>query len=241
MGSGVSAVITYVPLYLKDVMGFSAYWASQALALRARIVLAAAVLGRSFDWGLLPDTTGLDREGVIEALHAAVDAQLLAVDPDDGSFRFRHALSRDAVLAELLPPETAELSSRALSALEADQPGLPGEACERAADPHLARARAVLADVPLIDGHNDLAWQIRMNRAAPLNVDAYGVRAGGARDTDIERLRRGRRSQEIFYILRQSGNIVEIGERLQTDHGIKEFSPNSAGDSKHIGKIQASS
>lgn len=98
------------------------------------VVLAAAVLGRSFDWRMLPEITGLDREAVVEALHAAVDAQLLAVDPDDGSFRFRHALSRDAVLAELLPPEITELSSRALSALEADQPGLPGEACERAAE-----------------------------------------------------------------------------------------------------------
>ena len=47
---------------------------------------------------------------MLNALHAAVDAQLVAVDPDDGAFRFRHALSRDAVLAELLPPERAASS-----------------------------------------------------------------------------------------------------------------------------------
>ena len=30
---GQMVLITYVPLYLKDTMGYSAYWASQALAL----------------------------------------------------------------------------------------------------------------------------------------------------------------------------------------------------------------
>ena len=47
---GQMALITYVPLYLKDVMGYSSYWASQALALTQ----AGAMVGR-VGWGVASD------------------------------------------------------------------------------------------------------------------------------------------------------------------------------------------
>lgn len=47
---GQMALITYVPLYLKDAMGFSPYWASQALALTQ----AGAMIGRT-GWGVVSD------------------------------------------------------------------------------------------------------------------------------------------------------------------------------------------
>jgi MFS transporter, ACS family, aldohexuronate transporter len=47
---GQLALITYVPLYLKDVMGYSPYWASQALALTQ----AGAMVGR-VGWGVASD------------------------------------------------------------------------------------------------------------------------------------------------------------------------------------------
>src|SRR6185503_5501532 len=47
---GQIALITYVPLYLKDVMGYSSYWASQALALTQ----AGAMVGR-VGWGIASD------------------------------------------------------------------------------------------------------------------------------------------------------------------------------------------
>jgi len=47
---GQMVLITYVPLYLKDALGFSAYWASQALALTQ----AGAMIGRT-GWGLASD------------------------------------------------------------------------------------------------------------------------------------------------------------------------------------------
>jgi DNA-binding CsgD family transcriptional regulator len=98
------------------------------------VLLAAAVLGRRFDWSLLPAITGLEERQVLRALHAAVDAQIVGVDPDDEGFRFRHALSRDAVLAELLPPERAARSAQALTALQGAHRGLPGDTCELAAE-----------------------------------------------------------------------------------------------------------
>jgi DNA-binding CsgD family transcriptional regulator/tetratricopeptide (TPR) repeat protein len=98
------------------------------------VVHAAAVLGRRFDWALLPAITRLDEQQVLAALRDAVDTQLISIDPDDGTFRFRHALSRDAVLSTLLPPERSTLSKRALAALEQRADTRSGDGCELAAD-----------------------------------------------------------------------------------------------------------
>lgn len=88
------------------------------------VVVAAAVLGRRFSWELLPEITALERDVVLTALHEAVDAQIVSFDREDGTFRFRHALSRDAVLAALFPPELEALSRRALDAVESAHPDL---------------------------------------------------------------------------------------------------------------------
>ena len=97
-----------------------------------RVICAASLLGRRFDWQILPGIAGLDGGTVVEALRQAVDAQMLAVDRD--SFRFRHALTRDAVLDQILPPERAELAGRTLTAVERAHPGLPDPWCDLAAD-----------------------------------------------------------------------------------------------------------
>lgn len=98
------------------------------------VLVAAAVVGRRFDWDLLPEITVLDERTVLAALHGAVDTQLVSVDADGAAFRFRHALSRDAVLAELLPPERAALSRRALEAIDARHPELAGGWLELASE-----------------------------------------------------------------------------------------------------------
>src|SRR5713101_117231 len=97
-----------------------------------RVICAAAVIGRSFDWALLGPVTGLADDAVLAALRRAVGLQLIAVD-DDG-FRFRHALTHEAVLVGLLPPERAMLAGRAAAAVEAAHPGLQDAWCELAAD-----------------------------------------------------------------------------------------------------------
>jgi tetratricopeptide (TPR) repeat protein len=114
-----------------------------------RLLLIAAILGRYFDWMLLPAATGLDEPDVLLRLREAVDAQLVTVD-DQGSllagipgaggipkpqtiFRFRHALTRAAILDGLLPPERAALSARLLALVESLHPDLLGEWCDLAA------------------------------------------------------------------------------------------------------------
>ena len=107
-----------------------------------RVIRAAALLGRRFDWELLPGIAEVDGRAVVDALRAAVDEQLIEVDGD--GFLFRHALTREAVLADLLPPERRDLAPRAWPAVERANPGLPGAGCELAAD--LAEAAGEPAD-----------------------------------------------------------------------------------------------
>jgi predicted ATPase len=104
---------------------------------RAReVARAAAVLGRTFEWRLLGGPTGLDDQAVLDALRAAVRAHIVTATGEHfaGSFEFRHALAREAILADLLPTERAELSLRLAREIERAFPGVPGEWCERTAD-----------------------------------------------------------------------------------------------------------
>ena len=58
-------------------------------------------------------------------------------------------------------------------------------------DPYLERAKRVLRQTPLIDGHNDLPWRIREDSIARGNVDAYDLRKRTPGHTDLERLKQG--------------------------------------------------
>jgi membrane dipeptidase len=59
-------------------------------------------------------------------------------------------------------------------------------------DTALAQARALLQRVPLLDGHNDLPWVIRIDAEARGDVVAYDLRRQHQKgDTDIPRLREG--------------------------------------------------
>ncbi|WP_322937157.1 ATP-binding protein [Nocardioides bizhenqiangii] len=80
-----------------------------------RVVTAAAVLGLAPDWSLLGRVIGVAEDDVLAALRAADEAHLL--DARDAALRWRHALTRDAVLASLLPPERAVVARRAAQAL----------------------------------------------------------------------------------------------------------------------------
>ena len=120
------------------------------------VIGAAAVLGRRFDWALLSPVTALAGTAVMTALRDGVSLQLIVAERE--SFRFRHALTHEAVLAWLLPPERALLAGRALAAVEAAHPGLPGAWCTLAADlagraGDAARAGALLLEA----GRRDLA------------------------------------------------------------------------------------
>jgi membrane dipeptidase len=58
-------------------------------------------------------------------------------------------------------------------------------------DKYLARAKHILSETPLIDGHNDLPWRIREDSVARGNVDAYDLRKHTPGHTDLDRLKAG--------------------------------------------------
>ena len=80
-----------------------------------RLLSAAAALGAQPDWDLVPAIAQLDGSTAVNALRRAVGVDLLI---SDGSvLSWRHALTRDAIWAALLPPERSALSRRAAEVL----------------------------------------------------------------------------------------------------------------------------
>lgn len=77
------------------------------------LVRTAALLGDELDWRFVAAATGRDDPSA--GVRAAVDAGLLRSGPD--VLRWRHALTRDAVLDELTPPERAALTRDAAERL----------------------------------------------------------------------------------------------------------------------------
>jgi DNA-binding CsgD family transcriptional regulator len=95
----------------------------------------AALLGRSFDWRILPSATGLDDDQALGVLQRATQMQLIEIESAEGQagFRFRHALTQAAILAELLPAQRARLAARLLELIQLVHAGLPGQWCDLAA------------------------------------------------------------------------------------------------------------
>jgi DNA-binding CsgD family transcriptional regulator len=96
------------------------------------VIEAAAVLGRHFDWELLPEVSGQAAPLVADTLALAVERQLMTADGT--AIRFRHALTREAVLEMTLPPRQRALAAAALAAIDVAHPRLEGGLREVAVD-----------------------------------------------------------------------------------------------------------
>jgi DNA-binding CsgD family transcriptional regulator len=84
------------------------------------LLLQAAVFGRSFDVELVRTLVDVGRDSVLSTLRRARDAGLIADEPDNPErMRFRHTLTREAIVGELLPLERRPLHARILAVLEA--------------------------------------------------------------------------------------------------------------------------
>ncbi len=77
-------------------------------------------------------------------------------------------------------------------------------------DPALERARKILRSVPLIDGHNDLPWEIRYSKTAPRDVAAYDLRTHTPGHTDLERLKAGQVGAQ-FWSIYVPGEVKDSG------------------------------
>jgi DNA-binding CsgD family transcriptional regulator len=91
----------------------------------------AAVLGRQFDWHVVAAALRYPPEDALRALRQATASQL--IDAAGGRYRFRHALTVDAVIGALFPEELQAISALLCEALETLHPDLEGELCQQAA------------------------------------------------------------------------------------------------------------
>jgi class 3 adenylate cyclase len=89
-------------------------------AAEVEILRAAAVLGRTFDYATLVAVAGVPEATVHDALDVGVAQQLLEeVGGGTATYRWRHALTQEAVADEIVLPRRQQISSRAADALMA--------------------------------------------------------------------------------------------------------------------------
>jgi ATP/maltotriose-dependent transcriptional regulator MalT len=189
------------------------------------VVQAAAVLGRRFDWSLLPDVAGLSRAEVLDGLRTAVHSGLVVVDAAE-TFRFRHALTGDAIVDDLLPPERRALAHAAAEIVERRDPeayalaaGLRASAGEekRAAELSVAAGRQAVRRGALHSA------DLLLVRAAELAGDRAALRAEAER--------------ALLDVLAAKGDAeraLELGERLLAagDTGVRLVLAQVAADAE---------
>lgn len=91
----------------------------ESLPDEAQEVLRTVAAGGPFvEHALLAETADCAEGELLAALRTAVGAHLLVPTPDGDGYTFRHALTREAVLDDLLPGERAQLSLRYARGLE---------------------------------------------------------------------------------------------------------------------------
>jgi DNA-binding CsgD family transcriptional regulator len=168
-----------------------------ALTSAARDVAStAAVAGRRFDFGLLQTLTHHDEKELLSLVKELISAQLV-VEESAERFAFRHALTREAIYAELLARERVSLHREVAAALQQHHGGSPDGVVEslayhaweagdwaRAAD-YAARAaqHAIALSAPReAIGHLDRAFSASERAGVEPGVDLYLAR-GGANET----------------------------------------------------------
>jgi AAA ATPase domain len=175
----------------------------------SNLLQLAALLGRSFDWTLLPPASGLDEERVLEQLHAAVDAQLLLVE--QSGFRFRHALTHEAVLDSLSPVLRSRQASRLLALVEAEHVRLEGESSELAAAlAEIAGDRLKAATLLMESGRTALA------QGALVTAEAILERARALAEASSPTVR-AEIDEQLLHVLSEAGKpeqVFEVGEVL---------------------------
>jgi DNA-binding CsgD family transcriptional regulator/tetratricopeptide (TPR) repeat protein len=154
-----------------------------ALSTPARHALKlAAVLGERFDWRLVAATASGD---VVETLCEAGQARLVEEDRATGGFRFRHALTRSAVLGMLVAPERVRLAREALAAMgglaattDTGRLGLAAQLAETAGDAdrafelRMTSSRAALRLGAVASAHGSAAEALRLAETPQRVIDA---------------------------------------------------------------------
>ena len=82
-------------------------------------------------------------------------------------------------------------------------------------DAYLERARRLMDEAPLIDGHNDLPWELRKNYA--LSFDSLDISQSTPNMTDIARLRAGKVGAQFWSTYSPSSFEARWGARIGSE------------------------
>ena len=179
------------------------------------ILRAAAILGQAFDFAALAAVSTVPESKLLLALRECVDQQLL--EPSAGTnFRFRHALTQQAVYEDLLSPERVALHSLAATGLR----GLPGSVPAEIAYHLLLAGRLEEAVPALIEGAEDAEKRSGYHEAA----DLYGRALEHVADPPFRARILGRQARAYY----NAGEPAESRPRLE--HAIPTLEANGLVD-----------
>jgi len=174
-----------------------------------RVIESAAVLGRQFDWTLLAVVAEVSESEVLDALNRAREMQLIEPACDENAtFRFRHSLTRAAIVSGLLPPELASRSGRAAAAIEAAHPFLPGGWCELVAELRAAAGEPEQAAGLLLTAGRRAISQCALTSAVGVLQQAQKLLAGMARPDSLLEIEI---DEALAEAMAQSGEYAQLG------------------------------
>lgn len=167
----------------------------------AEFIRHAAVLGRQFDWHVVAAALGWTPKDATGALRQATHAQLVEVA--GGVYRFRHALTVEAIQGTLLPEEREVISARLSQALEALHPDMEGELCQLAANLAEGAGEADRAAELWLE-----AARRALREGALATAEALALRARPGRAIEADRL-----LLSTWAMAGQPLRALEVGER----------------------------
>src|SRR2546430_3152357 len=139
------------------------------------VLSAASVFGRSFDLPSLAAVAQVDEAAALAALEASVNAQLIEEeDRVSGRYRFRHALTREAIYEDLVVPRRRQIHSRVADVLKSRRDRAPVELANHLFlagrnDEAVAMCMAAAQDAIQARAYRDAAELLE--RAAPFVAD----------------------------------------------------------------------
>ena len=136
---------------------------------------AAALLGPRIDAGLVGALLDRPAAVILTVLERCTAMQLLICD--DEGYRFRHALTRDAVLAALPTSTRTDLARRGLAAVVSAYPELPGRWCQLAAELSLTAGEVDDAARLLLTAGQRMVADGALTTAASVLAQARGLAA----------------------------------------------------------------